>query len=94
METYDADSMWSVGGLIKSKEWSADDLTILRAYEWDRINFSNPKKLEKTAKRMAITVEELNKIRRRTLSNAVKAISSRQVSKANVTKAADIALVI
>ena len=94
METYDADSMWSVGGLIKSKEWTADDLTILRAYEWDRINFSNPKKLEKIAKRMAITVEELNKIRRRTLSNAVKAISSRQVSKANVTKAADIALVI
>ena len=93
METYDADSMWSVGGLIKSKEWSADDLTILRAYEWDRINFSNPKKLEKIAKRMAITVEELNKIRRRTLSNAVKAISSRQVAKANVTKAADIALV-
>jgi len=93
METYDADSMWSVGGLIKSKEWSADDLTILRAYEWDKINFSNPKKLEKIAKRMAITVEELNKIRRRTLSNAVKAISSRQVSKENVTKAADIALV-
>jgi len=48
---------------------------------------------EKTAKRMAITVEELNKIRRQTLSNAIKAISLRQPSKANVTKTADIALV-
>ena len=93
METYDANTMWSVGGLIKSKEWTADDLTILRAYEWDRINFSNPKKLEKIAKRMAITVDELNKIRKQTLSNAIKAISSRQPSKANVTKAADITLV-
>ena len=27
-ETYDADSAWSVGGLIKSDEWTADDLTI------------------------------------------------------------------
>ena len=90
-ETYDADSMWSVGGLIKSKEWNEDDLTILRAYEWDRINFSKPEKLKKIAKRMAITVEELNQIRRRTLSNAVKAISSRK--KESVEKAADIALV-
>ena len=93
METYDADTMWSVGGLIKSKEWTADDLTILRAYEWDRINFSNPAKLKKIANRMAITVEELNKIRRRTMTNAIKTISSRQSSKESVTKAADIALV-
>ena len=92
-ETYDADSMWSVGGLIKSKEWTANDLTILRAYEWDRINFSNPKKLKRIADRMAITVEELNQIRKRTLNNAIKAISSRDDSKESVEKAADIALV-
>ncbi len=92
-ETYDADSLWSVGGLIKSKEWTANDLTILRAYEWDRINFYNPKKLKKIADRMAITVEELNQIRKRTLNNAIKAISSRDDSKESVEKAADIALV-
>ena len=95
METYDADSMWTVGGLIKSKEWTADDLTILRAYEWDRINFSNPKKLKRIAKMMGLTVEELNQIRRRTLSNALKAISSRHITKekGSITRAADIALV-
>ena len=92
-ETYDADSMWSVGGLIKSKEWTANDLTILRAYEWDRINFYNPKKLKRIADRMAITVEELNQIRKRTLNNAIKAISSRDDSKESVERAADIALV-
>ena len=93
-ETYDADSMWTVGGLIKSKEWTADDLTILRAYEWDRINFSNPKKLERTAKQMGITVEELNKIRKRTLTNALKSISARHLTKdqTSITRAADIAL--
>ena len=92
-DTYDADSAWSVGGLIKSKEWTADDLTILRAYEWDRINFSNPKKLRKIADRMGVTIEELNEIRKRTLKNAIKAISSRDGSTESVAKAADIALV-
>ena len=92
-DTYDADSMWSVGGLIKSKEWTANDLTILRAYEWDRINFSNPKKLKRIADRMAITVEELNQIRKRTLNNAIETISSRNDSIESVEKAADIALV-
>ena len=67
-----AESSWSFGGTIKSDHWSADDLTILRAYEWDRINFSDPKKLKKTADIMGISVEELNIIRKRTLSNNIK----------------------
>ena len=46
-------------------EWTADDLTILRAYEWDRINFTDKNKLKKTADRMQISVEELNKIRKK-----------------------------
>ena len=94
-ETYDADSAWSVGGLIKSDEWTADDLTILRAYEWDRINFSDPKKLARTAKQIQITVEELNKIRERTRKNALDAISNRQEKndKNSITRAADVAQV-
>lgn len=94
-ETYDADSAWSVGGLIKSEEWTADDLTILRAYEWDRINFSDPKKLARTAKQMGISVEELNKIRERTRKNAVDAVSNRQTKneKNSITRAADVAQV-
>jgi hypothetical protein len=85
-----AKSVWTVGGVIKSDEWTADDLTILRAYEWDRINFTDKNKLKKTADRMQISVEELNKIRKKTLNNAIKAITNRNSSSASVKKAADI----
>ena len=89
----ESETMWTVGGVIKSKHWSADDLTILRAYEWDRINFSNQKKLLKIANRMGITTEELNIIRKRTLDNAIKTVSDRKSQDDTVKKAADIALV-
>ena len=94
VDPVDAKTMWSVGGVIKSKEWSADDLTILRAYEWDRINFSNPEKTKKIADRMGITIKELNKIRKRTINNAKKAIADRKnPSSGSIKRAADIALV-
>ena len=95
MDPTDAKTMWTVGGVIKSEHWSADDLTILRAYEWDRINFSDPKKLKKTANRMGITVDELNVIRRRTMDYAKKIISDRKSTQpdSSVKKAADITLV-
>ena len=89
-DTYDGETLWTVGGAIKSEHWSADDLTILRAYEWDRINFSNPKKLKKIADRMRISVDELNGVRRRTLDNAIKTISLRQSSNSDVMKSADV----
>ena len=95
MDPTDAKTMWTVGGVIKSEHWSVDDLTILRAYEWDRINFSDPKKLKKTANRMGITVDELNVIRRRTMDYVKKIISDRKSAHpdSSVTKAADITLV-
>ena len=93
-DTYDGEKVWTVGGAIKSEHWSADDLTILRAYEWDRINFYDPKKLKKIADRMRISVDELNGIRRRTLDNAIKTISLRQSSNSDVMKSADIVEVV
>jgi len=89
-KTMGAKSVWTVGGTLKSDEWSTDDLTILRAYEWDRINFTDPKKLKRTADRMQITVEELNKIRKKTLSNAIDTITKRNSSSSSVKRAADI----
>ena len=47
----------------------AKSLPILRAYEWDRINFTDSKKRKRTADRMGITEEELNVIRKKTLEN-------------------------
>ena len=61
---------WNVGQ-IETKEFSANDLTILRAYEWDRINFTCPEKRKKTAQRMHITEDELLRIRRRTIETAL-----------------------
>ena len=95
-DTYDGKTLWTTGGAIKSEHWSADDLTVLRAYEWDRINFTDPKKLAKTAKRMKVSIKELNVIRKRTLNFARQTLVSRQSSRETsepVTKAADIALV-
>ena len=93
MDPLEVETMWTVGGAIRSEHWSADDLTILRSYEWDRINFTNPKKLKKIADRMGISIKELNDIRRRTLDNAKKIVSERKSTAGTVKKAADIALI-
>lgn len=53
-------------GRIKTSEFDPKDISILRVYEWDRINFSNPEKCKKTADIMGITVDELDKLRRET----------------------------
>ena len=56
-------------GRISSSEFTPKDISILRAYEWDRINFGVPKKRKKIADIMGITVEELNNIRKKTRDN-------------------------
>ena len=50
-------------GQINTDTWSADDLMILRAYEWDRINFRTPERRERIARIQGITLEELEKWR-------------------------------
>ena len=65
---------WS-SGQIETSEFTANDLTILRAYEWDRLNFLSSSKRKQTCAMMNITEEELLKIRKNTLQNALKAIS-------------------
>ena len=52
---YDSENIeWRVG-LIETDEFSREDLTILRAYEWDRINFTDENKRKRTAQMMHIT---------------------------------------
>ncbi len=67
------DVRWSTGQ-IETKEFSSNDLTILRAYEWDRINFSTHEKRSRTAEMMDISVDELYTIRRTTINGAHKLI--------------------
>ena len=49
-------------------------LSILRAYEWDRINFSSTEKCEKVAQMMNISIEELQQMRQDTLRSSIEAI--------------------
>jgi radical SAM superfamily enzyme YgiQ (UPF0313 family) len=50
---------------IHSDEWTSRDISILRVYEWDRINFS-PDRIQKVAKMWGCSIEELNEIRKET----------------------------
>ncbi len=46
-------------GKISTNEFTPFELQVLRAFEWDRINFSNQDKACKVAKMSGLTVEEL-----------------------------------
>jgi len=52
-------------GQISTDEWTAKDVSILRAYEWDRINFSK-ERIRRTAELWGMTIEELKEIRKLT----------------------------
>lgn len=67
------DIRWSTGQ-IETDEFSANDLTILRAYEWDRINFTDPEKRKRTARIMGITEKELSRIRKETIDGVANLI--------------------
>lgn len=64
---------WNIGQL-ESDEYNSNDLTILRAYEWDRINFSSEEKIDKIINRMGISHEELESTRKSTRENVIKVL--------------------
>lgn len=51
---------------ITSEDWTAEDISILRAYEWDRINFSSQQKMKRMVELWAMSEEELGEIRKMT----------------------------
>ncbi|MES9906590.1 MAG: radical SAM protein [Sedimenticola sp.] len=59
---------WSESRIV-SDEFTQQDLRVLRAYEWDRINFSRPEKRENIARMMRVSEEELTQLRKETLSS-------------------------
>jgi radical SAM superfamily enzyme YgiQ (UPF0313 family) len=50
---------------ISSEEWTSEDISILRAYEWDRINFK-PEKIDAVSDLWGMGKEEINNIRKAT----------------------------
>jgi radical SAM superfamily enzyme YgiQ (UPF0313 family) len=55
-------------GQITSDEWTAKDISILRVYEWDRINFA-PHKIKRLLDISGATEEELKLTRKNTRDN-------------------------
>ena len=53
-------------GVISTSEFTNIELQILRAFEWDRINFKTDEKKKKFASMEAVSMEELNSWRLRT----------------------------
>jgi len=53
-------------GQITSTDWSANDISILRAYEWDRINFGTAERRKRMNEIWGMNDEELSKIRKAT----------------------------
>lgn len=55
--------------VISTKEFTAIELKILRAYEWDRINFSTGERKKVVARIQGISLEELEQWRKKTRAN-------------------------
>ena len=53
-------------GLITTNEFTPFELEVVRAFEWDRINFKTEEKKAKIARMCGITMEELEQWRRET----------------------------
>jgi radical SAM superfamily enzyme YgiQ (UPF0313 family) len=65
---YQGDGEYSIDwrhSKILSDEWTTRDVSILRAYEWDRINFAADR-IEKTADLWGCSIEELKEVRKKT----------------------------
>lgn len=56
-------------GSITTEEFTPTELQIVRAFEWDRINFKSKEKALKIAEMNCITMEELNEWRKSTRRN-------------------------
>ena len=80
-----SDMNW-YAGQIETSEFSSNDLSILRAYEWDRLNFTSVDKRQKIARMMSIDEEELQTIRRETRKKVISQIQKEQGRQTRVRK--------
>lgn len=60
------DKLGYTKGAISTEEFTAQELQILRAFEWERINFRSPERRKAIARMQGITLEELEEWRKQT----------------------------
>jgi len=71
---FDFDDLAWGQATITTEEFDATELTVLRAFEWDRINFTRADKRQRIAKMMGVTEQELDRIRRETRRTAIEKV--------------------
>lgn len=59
-------------GYLETEEFTPEELETIRAYEWDRINFSTQEKRKRICEIMELTEEELKDLRKQTRINCGK----------------------
>lgn len=76
-DDYDPTQFYGFGkGLITTDQFTPDELQILRAYEWDRINFRTEEDKIKISRMLGITLEELEIWRKETRKQVGVQVSS------------------
>ncbi len=63
---YREDMIGFAKGIIETPDFSPKELSMLRCYEWDRINFKTQEKKEKCARMIGMSVEEVDRFRKMT----------------------------
>lgn len=66
---YDDTHLGATVGYISTDEFTSKELEILRAFEWDRINFSTPEKRKRAGQILEMNEEELKEYRKQTRIN-------------------------
>lgn len=69
---FDFDNLAWGEATYSTEEFTAAELTVLRAFEWDRINFADPDKRANIARMMMFSEEQLAEVRRKTRDNALR----------------------
>lgn len=64
---FDMDTVAWGKSVMATDQFTPDQLRILRAFEWERINFATPEKRAKLARMMGLTLQEVDAIRRKTI---------------------------
>lgn len=67
------DALW-YKGYIKSPHFDSKEITLLAAYEWDRINFSSPERTHRIANVLGACMDEVQEMRRETRRRALNRI--------------------
>lgn len=73
-EDFDIFNMRWGAGEISTDEFTSLDVSILRAYEWDRINFGSPEKIERVKRLIGADDATIKRIRRATRQNIHEAV--------------------